>query len=227
MLNKEKIELLLTNSGESDFELVFIGQTGSTLMIDYENRKKDIDYIVVCKNLSKQRFKIRHLENDIMHDIFVEEYNFFKDILNHKINLPKVQYWNLYYTFMNVIYQKDLEDNFTYDFNKYKEKYIEVIKTKLKGIGFVKDFGVRFMPSYKSVAMAYVASQFIENENIELTQKIKDGVFSLYQDSHFGLYKAVGKYFGLELDEDNLLIPKGKVFLEPSVHVDFTNIRVE
>jgi hypothetical protein len=202
---KENIEKFLNNAGELESEVIFIGLTGSNVFFSREERNTDIDYLIVCKNLTAYMLKTTIEIDNVVFDCFIYNENFLNELLSYTIEVPHLQYWNLFYYFMPVLFKKNEETSFVFDLSQHKDEYIKTIIHKLKTIGFSETSKVKLMPQYKTIVMAYIAMEFIKSGNSVLTKEIKKNVCKLYQDGDFELYTKIGDFFNLELNYQNIV----------------------
>lgn len=197
----------LTEKGEVDFKILVIFRTGSTLFLPQEKRKKDIDLVIVCENISVSIEYVTLKQNGIIYDLCFIEKNFYKDLLNYRVDLPKYQYWNLF-TFLFETLYRDTDEEFLFDFWKYKEQYSKTVKlyvAKLPGFSKSK---VLYIPAIKRLNMLFLYIYFIENNSLKITNKVMQEIKELYTEPQIKHYQKTSDFLGINFDKERAVFKK-------------------
>lgn len=197
-MDMEKIKALVDG-----YEIVYLSLTGSSIFISQEERKKDIDVLVVCKDYPVNAKKFNYEEDGIRYDVFVKDYLFLKDLLSFKIYAPELQTYNLFYSLGSPIINKE---NIYFDAQYHERVYTTAIKDRLKGLGFDKDFPVYFTPNYKLIAIPVVFMRYKKNNNYKMTEEIMQEIKSLYNNEvGIEIYFELAEFYELELALDKMV----------------------
>lgn len=131
------VHQILSQRCESDYSILEISKTGSKLFLE---RDSDIDYKVICSNLSQKIIKYYDVESKI--DIIILDIEMLKFFLDFKIENYNSLY-NIQELFKEVIYG---DSSIDYDFWSTKEKYLEFLKKNYKNIQNNKEFWWVYLP---------------------------------------------------------------------------------
>ncbi len=208
-ISSNQIRVLVSRDTDyAEPEIIYILLTGSSVFVSQEERKKDLDYVVLLRGGNINVGRIKKLIDGIRYDIFIYEEDYIKEILSHRINNARQQYWNLYYNLIEPEYDLyNLKDILKFDFIKYKTEYETIIKEELiQSVYFPNQTKFKFYPQYKKIAIPYVYISMIKNNLMTVTEGMKEKVKNLYLNGDMEIFKEVADYFDIQINYDGLVL---------------------
>jgi hypothetical protein len=190
----------LQDMGEINPNIVCIARIGSSLIIE---DPKDLDYIVIVKNLSKDYLRFRYDNEGIMDDYFIYNEDFFKSLLNN-MTITKENRNNLH--FLSVILPSLIkEEHVLYGTFDYKLDFIGRSEEMKK---LIKDYFLINLPQFfKSQTVLPKISywpmlmlKFLNNKSTVITDDIKGMVSAVKNNEENMMYLLdwVKRDLGLE-----------------------------
>jgi hypothetical protein len=174
---KALAELILDRQKEKDATIIEIFKTGSQIFLD---RKKDYDFVIICKNYNQRRTREVVEENGLKYDIIIIDENAVK---------ASMDFNNLFYVhkdikLFNYLFEKNIRQtiygNFELDWSmlQHKEDYLGFIKERFNKTNY--DILKDPWRVGKSFVHYYVILKIYENNKVELTEEIINNVSLLY-----------------------------------------------
>lgn len=163
----------LSEENELQAQILEIYKTGSQL---FHNNNKDLDFVCVLSNYSKDRSKFIIEEDDVKYDIILLNVNFLNSLLNlEEVGQgERIKLYNYFYVFKEIVYG---ENQSSWDMFANKNEYLlEVKQIYMSGPKKAKNkwkFGKMF-------AHYYVILKIYENNFLGLTEEMKRDIEILY-----------------------------------------------
>jgi hypothetical protein len=180
MLIKEIVDKILEEQKETNAEILEIFKTGSQVL---SSTNGDKDFVVICKNYTKNRTKQIVNRDNINHDIIIIDEKAMYSCLDFK----DTSLVHKDVKFFNYFFEKNIRETvyggieIKWSMLEHKEEYIEYIKEKYKRVRLLNINNVWKIG--KVFVHYYIVLNILKNNKVEITPQMKFDIDLFYSRS--------------------------------------------